>query len=227
MPGAVLRRRMNSDFMDLCFPLAGGKPVRLVRMDGELACLPCGMASVDHNARMQQRPFSQRLAQRANPSGAGQLPAAAAGARSGAALAAGLLWLAAGLSAGYWFLQVKGQGPWTPLQGLAPSAPQADTDTVARALGATISVEPVAAAVPVPAVRLQLLGVVVQGRQQGAALIAVDDQPPRPWRVGAVVADGLVLQSVDRRSVRLGETRSGPTSLELTVPPQPTDEAPE
>jgi general secretion pathway protein C len=141
-------------------------------------------------------------------------------------MAAGLLWLAAGLSAGYWFLQVKGQGAWTPVQGLAPSAPQADTATVARALGATLSLAPAAAAPSAPVARLQLLGVVVQGRQQGAALIAVDGLAARPWRVGAEVADGLVLQSVGRRSIQLGETRSGPTTLELAMPPQPADGTP-
>lgn len=176
---------------------------------------------------MRQKPFSQRLAQGGNPFGAGQPPAAAAGVRSGAALAAGLLWLVAGLSAGYWFLQNKGQGGWTPVQGLAPSAPQADTDAVARVLGATLIVEQASVAAPVPAVNLRLLGVVAQGRERGAALIAVGGEPPRPWRVGDSVVEGLVLQSVDRRSVRLGETRSGATTMELVVPPQPSDGAPQ
>ena len=174
---------------------------------------------------MQQRPFSQRLALRAHLAGAGSsVGAGAAGWRSGAAWAAGLLWLAAALASGYWFLHIQGQGAWTPVQGLAPTAPQADPDAVARALGALAMTDQPSAA-PVPAARLQLLGVAIQGRQQGAALIGVDGQPPRPWRVGALVTDKLVLQSMDRRSVRLGETRWGPTTLELTVPVQPQDGA--
>lgn len=172
---------------------------------------------------MQQRPFSQRTAQRAHSAGAGLATAqGAAGLRSGATWAAGLLWLAAGLGTGYWFLHIQGQGAWTPVQGLAPSVPQADSEAVARALGAQVAAVQTAAA-PAPAARLQLLGVVVQGRQQGAALIAVDGQPPRPWRVGAEVADGLFLQSIDRQSARLGETRSGPVTMELPVPPLPKD----
>lgn len=183
-----------------------------------------GVTAVDHNARMRQKPFSQRLVQGSRSVGAGQPPAGTVGLRSGPALAAGLLWLAAGLSAGYWFLQARGHGPWMPVQGLAPSAPQADVDSVAEALGAmTVAEQPDAA--PAPASRLQLLGVVTQGRQQGAALIAVDGQPPRPWRVGAVVEEGLVLQSVGRRTVQLGETRSGPTTMTLEMPPQPADDA--
>lgn len=137
-----------------------------------------------------------------------------------------MLWLAAGLSAGYWFLQAKGQGDWTPVQGLAPSAPQADPDTVARALGAlTVAEQPMAE--PAQLARLQLVGVVAQGRGQGAALIAIDGQPPRPWRVGDVVTEGLVLQSLDRRSARLGESRSGPSNLTLEVPSQPDSAAAE
>ena len=176
---------------------------------------------------MQQRPFSQRLAQRGKPSaGAQSIVSTSVGLRSGASWVAGLLWLAAGLSMGYWFLQARGQGSWTPVQGLAPSAPQADTDTVARALGALVAAEQPAAG-PAPVARLQLVGVVAQARGQGAALIAIDGQPPRPWRVGTAVTDGLVLQSLDRRSARLGETRFGATTLELKVPPQPSSGAAE
>ena len=149
------------------------------------------------------------------------MASASAGLRSGATWTAGLLWLAVGLSVGYWFLQARGQGAWTPVQGQAPSAPQADLDAVARALGA-LEVAEQSAAESAPVARLQLVGVVAQGRGQGVALITIDGQPPRPWWVGAEVADGLVLQSLDRRSARLGETRFGATTLELKVPPQPT-----
>ena len=112
-----------------------------------------------------------------------------------------------------------------PVRGLAPSAIQADVDTVARVLGASL-VDEQPAAQPAPPMRLRLLGVVTQGRQRGAALISVDGQPARPWRIGDEVAQGLVLQSVGARSAALGATRSGPVSLELEVPPQPTGEDP-
>lgn len=166
------------------------------------------------------------MAQRAQALGAAPPSwGAASGARSGAAWAAGLLWLAAGLGAGYWFLRTQGLGPWVPVRGMAPSALVVEVDTVARALGATVAADqPVAAAAP--QARLQLLGVVAQGRHQGAALIAVDGQPPRPWRVGAAVSDGLVLQSIGPRSVQLGATLAGPATMELTVPSEPVDGGP-
>lgn len=164
------------------------------------------------------------MAQRTNAFQGGPAPTALLGLSSGASWAAGLLWLAAGLSAGYWLLQVSSQGGWTPVQGMAPSVPQADTDSVARALGAFGPVEQGAA--PAAPSRLRLLGVIVQGASLGAALIAVDGQPARPWQVGAAVAEGLVLQSIDQRSVRLGESRSGATTMELKVPPLPNAERP-
>jgi general secretion pathway protein C len=72
--------------------------------------------------------------------------------------------------------------------------------------------------------RFHLLGVVAPRgagtSPQGVALIAVGDQPARPWRTGAVVDGDTVLLSVDRRSVQLGP-RGGPATTELTLP-EPT-----
>ena len=63
---------------------------------------------------------------------------------------------------------------------------------------------------------------VLAGQQSGggAALIAVDGQPAKPFRVGAVVVDGeLVLQSLGRREARLGASRGAATTLTLELPP--------
>lgn len=138
--------------------------------------------------------------------------------RRGPALVAGALWLAAGLSAGYWALQALGRSPVTPLAVAAPSSIQVDSLAVARVLGA----QPVAAAAPNAPVatgtQYQLQGVVAANAAGGAALIAVNGQPPRPYRVGASLEGGLVLQAVSRRSVRLGASMDGPATVELTLP---------
>jgi general secretion pathway protein C len=188
--------------------------------------LPSCVTVVDHNAPMQLKPFSRRMALvRQNRSPLGSGVAAGAAGRSGAIWASGLLWLMAGLSAGYWARQAGGQSDWTNLAGLAPSAPQGDVASVARALGASVAEPAGAQATTPPPARMRLLGVVVKGSAVGAALIAVGDQPPRPWRVGAEVADGLVLQSVDRYGARLGESQSGPATVELEMPKPPADAA--
>lgn len=137
--------------------------------------------------------------------------------RRGPTIAAGLLWLAAGLSAGYWVLLAWGRSPVTPVSTLAPAQVATDPVSVARTLGAlpaATSAGVVTAAPP----RYNLLGVVAVGAQGGAALIAVDGQPPRPYRVGAPLDGGLVLQAVTRRAVRLGPTLEAPATVELTLP---------
>lgn len=133
-------------------------------------------------------------------------------------IAAGLLWLAAGLSAGYWVLQVWGRSPVTPVTAMAPTQMVADTAAVARTLGALPAAVPSAAVASAAPPRYNLLGVVAVGTRDGAALIAVDGQPPRPYRVGASLDGGLVLQAVTRRTVRLGPSLEAPSSMELTLP---------
>jgi len=139
------------------------------------------------------------------------------------AVAAGVLWLAAGLSAGYWVLLALGRTPVTPVAATPMAVPVVEPAVVARALGMLpVAVAPDGAPPTVAAPnRYVLLGVVALGGDQGAALIGTDGQPPRPYRVGAVLDGGLVLQAVDRRTARLGPALQGPASMELSLPETP------
>jgi general secretion pathway protein C len=140
------------------------------------------------------------------------------------AVAAGVLWLVAGLSAGYWVLLAMGRTPVTPVAAAPLALPVADPAVVARALGflpAVVAADVAQAPAPVPS-RYVLLGVVAVGAAQGAALIGLDGQPPRPYRVGAVLDGGLVLQSVSRNTARLGPALQGPATVELSLPEIPT-----
>ena len=134
------------------------------------------------------------------------------------AVAAGLLWLAAGLSTGYWVLHAVGRSPVTPLAVAPPPAIQVDSSAVARVLGAPPLVASAPSAPAVTGTQYNLLGVVASSADGGAALIGVNGQPPRPYRVGASLEGGLVLQAVSRRSVRLGASMGGPATVELTLP---------
>lgn len=67
--------------------------------------------------------------------------------------------------------------------------------------------------------RFNLLGVVAARSHRGAALIAVDGKPARPYRVGATIDEGLVLQSVQGRRAVLAATAGGPAVLTLELPP--------
>lgn len=139
------------------------------------------------------------------------------------ALAAGSLWLVMGLSAGFWLLRWWGASPVTPLPATPLPPVFASAQSVARALGEQPAVAADQAPAPmVTAARFRLLGVLAQGGAGGVALIAMDSQPPRPYVVGAVVTDGLVLQSVGRKTARLGASSALTDSFELSLPAVPS-----
>jgi general secretion pathway protein C len=137
------------------------------------------------------------------------------------ALFTGLLWLAAGLSAGYWVLQASGHALVTPVPASASAPPVVDAVLLARALGALPAALPLAETAQAAVSRYALQGVVAVGTARGAALIGIDGQPAQPFRLGAEVVDGMVLQSVTPQQVRLGATVDGPTAVTLDMPGKP------
>lgn len=131
------------------------------------------------------------------------------------------VWLLAAGCAVYWGLKLPAVSTSAPAAPVAagPAAP-ADPAAVARLLGATPAVAgagPVAAA-PAQSTRFALVGVVSARSKGGAALIAVDGKPAKPYRVGAQVEDGLVLQSVAPRRATLGPGAEGPAAFTLEMP---------
>ena len=127
-----------------------------------------------------------------------------------------LVWGAVAFSAVAWGLRWSATGTAPSNATVAAQAlPEVDVSAAARSLGAA----PVqAAAAPTLASRFQLQGVMAGGPDAGAALIAVDGKPAKPFRVGAVVADGLVLQSAEGRRISLGASMDGPQTLVLELP---------
>ncbi len=132
-------------------------------------------------------------------------------------------WGLVALSAGWWGLKMAsgGEGVSIAAAPLGRSPEPVDPVAVGRLLGA----QPAPAegtgslAAPSLASRFVLMGVVAGFPGGGAALLAVDGQPPKPYRVGSVVAEGLVLQSVRGRSASIGPARSGPAAVTLELPP--------
>lgn len=130
-----------------------------------------------------------------------------------------LLWALVAASAVYWGLKL------TSRPGTAPAAPPAmrtppaaDPVAVARLLGASPAL---ASAAPAPSLasRFTLVGVVASQSHKGAALIAVDGKPAKPFRVGTAIDEGLVLQSVEARRAILAASPDGPPVLTLELPP--------
>ncbi len=102
---------------------------------------------------------------------------------------------------------------------MASSANQtmpANASQLPRALGA-VGTE-VSSTTLIEASRLALLGVIAGPNGQGSALIALDGQAPKPFRVGQAVGDGLVLQSLGPRRALLGAAVNGPALRELQLP---------
>jgi general secretion pathway protein C len=131
------------------------------------------------------------------------------------------LWAAAGASVVFWGLRLStpAAGPAAPVLAPQPLAP--DAQALARLLGAG-PVNPAAApAAPAASLasRFVLVGVLA-GRSSGggAALIAVDGKPAKPFRLGAAIDEGLVVQALGPRQVQLGPDAGGPATVTLEMP---------
>lgn len=129
-----------------------------------------------------------------------------------------LLWALAAGAAVYWGLKLSTSSVPSPSVAAATrAAPPADPAAVARLLG---YVPTAAAAAPVASLasRFSLVGVVAASSRDGAALIAVDGRPAKPFRVGSNVDAGLVLQAVEPRRAVLASNAQGPAVLTLELP---------
>jgi len=139
----------------------------------------------------------------------------------------GLAAVAAG-SAVFWGLQGSGLAFVTPVIAVdVQTAAVAEPHAVARALGGSGAGAPVVPSVLASSLdssRFVLAGVVASRSQLGAALIAVDGKPAKPYAVGARVGDGWMLKSVQpRRAVLLrvaadAQGLPGPVEMVLELP---------
>jgi len=131
----------------------------------------------------------------------------------------GVVWALAAASLVYWGLRLaSGRSAAEPVPVTSVSLPSSDPLAVARVLGAAA---PAAAPQVSMASRFALHGVVAGSPGGGAALIAVDGKPARPFRVGSEVEEGLILQSTAARQATLGATRNSPPIVTLDMPPLP------
>ena len=128
-----------------------------------------------------------------------------------------VLWALVAASAVYWALKISQRGISAQATPPPVSAPApTDAAALARLLGAS-SNAPEAAAAPAAASRFSLVGVAA-GPKRGAALIAVDGKAAKPFRVGSVVTDGFLLQSVEARRAMLAAEPDGPVLVTLELP---------
>ena len=139
-------------------------------------------------------------------------------------------WLLLVLSLVFWALRLwpAPAGAPAPAAGYTPPTPP-DPGAMARALGPAASDAPgteAVAAVQAPPDKLVLHGVVAGLPARGVALIAVNDKPAQPYRIGGQIAERYVLRQVEPRSAVLGRTDGGGGDLTLELV-APNPEAPQ
>jgi general secretion pathway protein C len=141
-----------------------------------------------------------------------------------------VIWAAVAATVAAWGLRLSATPPAVPVYTVPVAESGALRGDVLRLLGRDAQPARSAPAAPVVASeagRFKLLGVVAPRDERysaaGLALIAIDDKPARPVRVGGNVGDGLVLLGVHRRGASLGPQDGAPTvSLELPERPPPS-----
>ena len=117
-----------------------------------------------------------------------------------------VLWFLAVACVVFWGLKLSASQGLLGAPALAPTPTVVDTQALVRLLGGS----PVGTTMAAAPTRYSLVGVLAGTRSgHGAALIEIDGKPAKPYRVGAQVTDGLVLQSVGRREAHLGAAMDG------------------
>ena len=136
-------------------------------------------------------------------------------------LATFAIWLLAGAGVVFWALKfVSGTAaPANAAVVTAQTNTAIDSVALSRGLGGGMPLAAAPVASSINASRFVLTGLVAgTTASQGIALLAVDGKPARPYRVGAEVAPGVVVQAVQSRLVRLASAPEADDALTLELP---------
>lgn len=132
------------------------------------------------------------------------------------------VWAAVAAGAVFWALRLFVHPTPAPAHATLAVPVTVATADLSRLLGADAPPEESEEPEPVSDERFELIGVVAprEGRAaaEGLALIAVDGNPPRAYRVGARVDGEQVLQAVRPRGALLGPP-GGAVQVTLEIPP--------
>ena len=134
-----------------------------------------------------------------------------------------LLAALAAASLSYWVLKWPEPDRAVRATAFEPAIPAIDSAKVARLLGANPNAAGTSAQAPIASAssKYKLLGVITQGTNGGSALLAIDGEPAKPYRVGQRLTDDLVLQSVKSRSATLAADMQGTGAVTMELPPLP------
>lgn len=128
-----------------------------------------------------------------------------------------LVWAAVGLCAAYWAFKFITTKPVEATAAIATPVVVVDTKAVAKLLGATDGIA-AKATNTLASVKLTLFGLATSPSGHGIALIATEDKPAKPYRVGAKVTDDLVLKSISKVDATLAASSTAPDGQKLELP---------
>jgi general secretion pathway protein C len=134
-----------------------------------------------------------------------------------------VIWALAAATGVFWGLRLFVSPAHAPAHvALAADAALARGD-ITRLLGASVIAPPPEqlAVVPDLAARLRLTGVAapLSHGGGGVAIISVDGNPPRVYRVGATIASEFVLRGISQRSATVGMAGQAGSDVLLEMPP--------
>lgn len=128
-----------------------------------------------------------------------------------------MVWLAVGLCATYWAFKFVTTKHVEATAALPAPTVVVDSKAVGKLLGATDIVAVKAINTPA-STKFVLFGLASTAGGQGVALIALDGKPARPYRVGSLVADDLVLKSISKTGVILAVSLQAAEGVTLELP---------
>ena len=128
-----------------------------------------------------------------------------------------LIWLLVGLCAAYWAFKFATTKPVEATAALAAPSLVVDTKVVGKLLGAT-DIVAVKAVNKAASTKFVLFGLAKSAGNQGFALIALDGKPAKPYRVGSLVADDLLLKSISKTGVILATSLKSTDGVTLELP---------
>jgi general secretion pathway protein C len=131
------------------------------------------------------------------------------------------IWALVAASAAFWGVKIFAASRPVPEGAQAPMVAVAAAGPMERLFGAiVVPTTPVAAAHP-ESERFQLVGVIAppngSGMQDGLAIVTIDGQPARAWRIGTTLDGNTTLLAVARRTADFGP-HGGPSAFTLQLP---------
>lgn len=132
-----------------------------------------------------------------------------------------MVWLAVGLCATYWAFKFVTNKHVEATAALPAPTVVVDSKAIGKLLGATDIVAVKVINTPA-STKFTLFGLAKTANGKGVALIALDGKPARPYRVGSLVADDLVLKSISKTGVMLAVSLTALEGVTLELPqPKP------